>query len=84
MNDSLNDLAQKIIDGLQLEDMTPDDIDPDTPLFGTGLGLDSIDALELSVLVSRSYGIQIDNNEQGRTAFVSLRTLHTFITHAQK
>ena len=58
MNESQQRLAQKVITGLNLEDITPADIDPQAPLFGTGLGLDSIDALELAVIVERSYGIR--------------------------
>ena len=79
MNESQQRLAQKVITGLNLEDITPADIDPQAPLFGTGLGLDSIDALELAVIVERSYGIRIANMEVGKTAFASIAALDAFI-----
>ncbi len=79
MNESQQRLAQKVITGLNLEDITPADIDPQAPLFGTGLGLDSIDALELAVIVERSYGIRIPNMEIGKTAFASIAALDAFI-----
>lgn len=79
MNESQQRLAQHVITGLNLEDITPADIDPQAPLFGEGLGLDSIDALELAVIVERSYGIRIPNMEVGKTAFASIAALDTFI-----
>ena len=79
MNESQQRLAQHVISGLNLEDITPADIDPQAPLFGEGLGLDSIDALELAVIVERSYGIRIPNMEVGKTAFASIATLDVFI-----
>ena len=79
MNESQQRLAQHIIAGLNLEDVTPADIDPQAPLFGEGLGLDSIDALELAVIVERQYGIRIPNMEIGKQAFASVAALDTFI-----
>ena len=79
MNDDLQRLAQLLIDGLHLEDITPADIDPAAPLFGAGLGLDSIDALELAVLVDRTYKVKIADAETGKKAFASLQALHDFI-----
>lgn len=65
-----------IISTLKLEDMTPDDIDPDAPLFGAGLGLDSVDALELGVALHKNYGIKIDSKSQeSREHLRSVRTL---------
>jgi acyl carrier protein len=64
---------------LRLEDITPDEIGDDTPLFGEGLGLDSIDALELVVMLERHYGIVIKDIEEGRPAFQSVRSLAAFI-----
>jgi acyl carrier protein len=72
-------LTSTIITGLNLEDVTPDDIDPHAPLFGEGLGLDSIDALELAVIVERSYGIRIPNMDVGKKAFASIAALDEFI-----
>jgi acyl carrier protein len=79
MNESQQRLAQHIISGLNLEDVTPADIDPQAPLFGEGLGLDSIDALELAVIVERQYGVRIPNMEVGRQAFASIAALDEFL-----
>jgi acyl carrier protein len=79
MNDTQRMLAERIIAGLNLEDLTPDDIDPQAPLFGEGLKLDSIDALELAVIVERHYGIRIPNMEVGKQAFATLASLDAFI-----
>lgn len=79
MDPRLEQLAHHIIDGLNLEDITVADIDPQAPLFGEGLGLDSIDALELAVIVERHYGVKIADMEVGRRAFASLAALDAFI-----
>jgi acyl carrier protein len=72
-------LAQHIITGLNLEDVTPTDIDPNAPLFGEGLGLDSIDALELAVITERIYGVRIPNMDVGKQAFASIASLEAYI-----
>ena len=74
-----SELKPRIIESLRLEEITPADIDDDSPLFGTGLGLDSIDALELVVMLERHYGIVIKDIEEGRPAFQSVRALAAFI-----
>jgi acyl carrier protein len=75
-----DEIKQLIIDVLQLEDITPDDIDPDAPLFGDGLGLDSIDALELGVAIQKRYGIILSSNsEETRRHFASVRALSALI-----
>jgi acyl carrier protein len=79
MDDSQRQLAQHLITGLNLEGVTPDDIVPDAPLFGEGLGLDSIDALELAVIIERTYGVRIADMEVGKKAFASLAALDAFI-----
>lgn len=79
MQVSTHELKSKIIESLKLQDITPEQIDDDAPLFGTGLGLDSIDALELVVLLEKEYGIVIKDIEEGRPAFRSVRTLADFI-----
>lgn len=79
MDVSSNELKTKIIDYLQLEDVTPDQIEDDAPLFGTGLGLDSIDALELVVMLEKHYGIVIKDIEEGGPAFRSVNALAAFI-----
>jgi len=77
-------LAKHLIAGLNLEDINPEDIAPEAPLFGAGLGLDSIDALELAVLVERHYGVRITDMDVGKQAFASLRALDRFIATNQK
>ncbi len=79
MTPSQQTLVEHIITGLNLEDITPADIDPEAPLFGEGLGLDSIDALELAVIVERIYGVRIPNMEVGKTAFASIASLDSYI-----
>ena len=79
MEISLSELKSKIIESLKLQDITPDQIGDDAPLFGDGLGLDSIDALELVVMLEKNYGIVIKDIEEGRPAFQSVRTLAEFI-----
>ena len=79
MSISTTDLKANIIESLKLQDITSEQIDDDAPLFGTGLGLDSIDALELVVMLEKKYGIVIKDIEEGRPAFRSVRTLAEFI-----
>ncbi|MBI2241918.1 MAG: acyl carrier protein [Magnetospirillum gryphiswaldense] len=75
------DLKQLIVSALQLEDLSPDEIDSDEPLFGdSGLGLDSIDALELGVAIRKTYGIRIETvSDEVRRHFASIRNLAAFI-----
>ena len=65
MEELVLELKKEIIEALNLEDITPEDIDADAPLFGSGLGLDSIDALELIVLMEKKYGIKLENPAKG-------------------
>ena len=80
---STTELKAAIITALNLQDITPAQIDDDAPLFGTGLGLDSIDALELVVMLEKNYRIVIKDIEEGRPAFQSVRTLAAFIEAKQ-
>ncbi len=73
------ELKARIIESLRLQDITPEQIDSDAPLFGTGLGLDSIDALELVVMLEKHYGIVIKDIEEGRPAFRSISALAAFV-----
>lgn len=74
------ELKQLIIDTLKLEEVTSDDIAADAPLFSDGLGLDSIDALELSMAVEKRYGIHIDeDSEENAARFASVRALAAFV-----
>ncbi|HEY3644157.1 MAG TPA: phosphopantetheine-binding protein [Gammaproteobacteria bacterium] len=81
MNALIDELKQLIIDSLDLEDVTPADIDPKAPLFGAGLGLDSIDALELGVAIQKKYHVKLDaNSADTRQHFQSVENLAKFIT----
>ena len=73
------ELKQQIIEALNLEDITPSDIQDDAPLFGEGLGLDSIDALELFVLLDKQYGIKLKDKEEGKQVFRSVNTMAAYI-----
>jgi len=77
-------LKEEIIEVLNLEDINPEDIDDDAALFGEGLGLDSIDALELIVLLEKNYGIKIEDPKDGRKVFYSINTMAEFIQQHQK
>ena len=72
-----------IIESLGLEGMTPEMIDDDAPLFGEGLGLDSVDALELMVVLEKDFGVQIDNQEIDPEAFASVAALERFVLRLQ-
>ena len=77
----MQELKEALIESLNLEDITPDEIDNEAPLFGDeGLGLDSIDALEIILILERNYGIRIANPAEGKSIFYSVRTLADFIT----
>jgi len=73
-------LKLELIESLHLEDLSPAEIDPEASLFEDGLGLDSIDVLELVVMLEKSYGIKVTDMEQGKSAFRSLSSLAAFIT----
>jgi acyl carrier protein len=79
MDELILTLKEKIIEVLNLENVKPEDIVDDAPLFGDGLGLDSIDALELIVLMEKNYGIKLKDPAQGRELFKSVRVLATYI-----
>ena len=77
----IDELKALLITELNLEDITPDDIDASAPLFRDGLGLDSIDALELAVVLDKKYGIKIkSSDERNKEIFSSLNALADFIT----
>ncbi|MDM1502112.1 acyl carrier protein [Myroides marinus] len=79
MEDLKIELKGKIIEVLNLEDITIKDIQDNDPLFGDGLGLDSIDALELIVLMDKDYGIKLSDPKEGRSIFQSVETMATYI-----
>ena len=74
------ELKAKIIEALNLEEVTVDEIEDQAPLFGDGLGLDSIDALELTVLLDKDYGIKVTDPKVGKTIFQSIETLAAYIS----
>jgi len=75
----IDELRVKIIDTLNLEDIVPDDIGEDDQLIGGELGLDSIDVLELVMMIEKDYSVRIDNKELGAKVFASLRALAEYI-----
>jgi acyl carrier protein len=76
------ELAQLIVTAVNLESVAPEDIDPQAPLFGAGLGLDSIDALELALAISKRYGFQLRSDDtENRQIFASLRALTEHVQH---
>ena len=78
-------LKGELIAELNLEEVIPADIDAEAPLFGDGgLGLDSIDALEIILILERNYGIKIENPAQGKEIFYSVKTLAEYINANQK
>ena len=80
MRDFEGELKRLIVEALVLEDVGPEGIDSDAALFGGGLGLDSIDALELSIAVGRRFGVRIkSDDERNREIFSSVRSLAAFI-----
>ncbi len=80
MEQLMADLKGQIIEALNLKHLKPEDIGDDQPLFMEGLGLDSIDALELIVLLQQKYNVKIDNPQEGPKIFKSVRTIAEYIT----
>ena len=80
MENLILELKEQIIEVLNLEGMTPEDIDENAPLFGDGLGLDSIDALELIVLMEKNYGIKLQDANQGKEIFKSINCMADYIS----
>lgn len=79
MEDLKQELKLKIIEALKLEDLVPEDIEDDAPLFKEGLGLDSIDALELMLLLEKNYGIRLASPAEGKQVFKSLNTMAEYV-----
>jgi len=84
MEELLLKIKEQVIEVLNLEDIEPADIDTDAPLFGDGLGLDSIDALELIVLLEKHYGIKIEDPKDGKKIFQTIRTIAEYIEEKKK
>ena len=80
MEQLINEIKLKLIDALNLDGMTPEDIDDNAPLFGDeGLGLASIDVLELIVLLERNYGIRLANPQEGKDVFRSIAVMADYV-----
>jgi acyl carrier protein len=72
-------LKSQIIEQLNLEEVKPEDIDTDAALFGDGLGLDSIDALELIVLLEKHYGVKIEDPKEAKGIFMSVKSMADYV-----
>lgn len=79
MDQLIEELKSKIIASLKLSDVTPADVNPDEPLIGGSLGLDSIDTLELLVMLEKDYGVTVPDVNVGRTVFSSVRALAGYV-----
>lgn len=84
MEELIENLKAEIIKALNLEEVSPSDIDPEAPLFIEGLGLDSIDALELIVLLEKKYNLKIPTAEDGKKVLYSVKAMAEAITANQK
>lgn len=80
MEELILQLKKQIIEVLNLEEVRPEDIDNDAPLFGDGLGLDSIDALELIVMLEKNYGIKLKDPAKGKEIFQSINIMADFVS----
>lgn len=85
MEEIIQQLKEQIIESLNLEEMTPEEMDATKPLFGEdGLGLDSIDALELIVLLEKNYGIRLANAAEGKAIFTSIENIAKYVSENRK
>ena len=81
---STKEIKEKLIVGLNLEELTPDEIDDNAPLFNDGLGLDSVDAIELIVVLNTEYQVKFDNMNELKEIFSSINTLTNYINNNLK
>ena len=84
VEDLISELKEKIIKTLGLMDVTPEDIKDDDPLVGGDTGIDSIDVLELVMMIEKDYGVKMENKELGPKVFASIRTLGMYIFENQR
>ena len=84
MEDFIEELKRKIIDTLELADIQPEDIPTDGVLIGNELGLDSIDVLELVMMIEKDYGVKIENREEGVQVFGSVRSLAVYVDNHRR
>ena len=80
MDELIVAIKEEIIDVLNLDGITPSHIDADAPLFGEGLGLDSIDALEIIVLLEKNYGVKMENPNEAKAVFSSVRSIADYVS----
>lgn len=84
MEQLIQELKEHLIEELNLEEMTPEDIDAEAPLFGEGLGLDSIDALEIILILEKFYGVKLANSAEAKPIFYSVKTLAEYVMQHRK
>lgn len=84
MEQLIQELKEHLIEELNLEEVAPADIDADAPLFGDGLGLDSIDALEIILILEKFYGVKLANAAEAKPIFYSVRTLAEYVMQNRK
>ena len=84
MNNLMEELKLKVLDRLNIKDITPGEIDGETPMIGEGLGIDSIDILELVIMIEEDYDIKIDNKELGAQVFRTFGTMVEYISSNRK
>ena len=84
MEQLVKELKEHLIEELNLEEITIEDIDTEAPLFGDGLGLDSIDALEIILILEKYYGVKLANSAEAKPAFYSVKTLAEYIMQNRK
>lgn len=84
MEELVLELKREIIEVLNLEEISPEEIDAEAPLFGEGLGLDSIDALELIIMIEKRYGIKLANPAEGKEIFKSVACLAEYVAKNRK
>jgi acyl carrier protein len=83
VTDLLKEIKEKLVEALKLANVQPEEIGDDEPLFGEGLGLDSIDVLELAVMLERDYGVKMDSKELGQRLFVSVHSMADFVERSR-
>ncbi len=84
MEQLILELKEHLIEELNLEDITPEEIDAEAPLFGDGLGLDSIDALEIILILEKNYGVRLANTAEAKPVFYSVKTLAEYVMQNRK
>ena len=84
MEQLIQELKEHLIEELNLEETSPEEIETDAPLFGDGLGLDSIDALEIILILEKFYGVKLANAAEAKPIFYSVRTLAEYVMQHQK